>query len=175
MAVLPYLPCAVIVNTHGIMGAVRTQNLCDSPAVLAGLSRVFFEQNGTYSETRVLGSFIQKQMVVLTLEGIDSLEKAIPLRGTTLYADRRDFHYPEGTYFIQDMLGLPVLDADTDEAYGTLEEVIQPAGQQIYVVRQEDGGTFMIPAVGEFVKSVRTEGDRAGIRVHLIEGMRNEI
>ena len=35
-----------------------------------------------------------------------------------------------------------------------------------------NGGTFMIPVVGEFIKRIVPEGEGAGIYVRLIEGMR---
>ena len=42
----------------------------------------------------------------------------------------------------------------------------------IYVVDDVRGGQFMIPAVAEFVKEIVTEGEREGVYVSLIEGMR---
>ena len=58
------------------------------------------------------------------------------------------------------------------EKYGTLREVISPGGRDVYVVDDVRGGGFMIPAVKEFVKEIVTEGEREGIYVSLIEGMR---
>ena len=63
-------------------------------------------------------------------------------------------------------------DSDTGEKFGTLADVISPGGRDVYVIDDVRGGQFMIPVVAEFVKEVITEGDRAGIYVKLIEGMR---
>ena len=68
------------------------------------------------------------------------------------------------------MLGLDVVDADSGEEYGVLKDVISPAGRDIYVVSDVNGGEFMIPAVDEFVREIDIDGGR--ILVHLIEGMR---
>jgi len=87
-----------------------------------------------------------------------------------LYADREDIPLAPGAHFIADLIGLPVLDAETGEKLGVLEDVISPAGQDIYVVNRGES-SFMIPAVPMFVRSVETEGDAPAIRVVLIEGM----
>ena len=89
------------------------------------------------------------------------------------YAAREDLPLEEGSFFIADLIGLPVI----DERYGNvgvLEDVLSPAGQDIYVVRREDGSTFMFPCVAEFLIeiSLGEEGDsrERGIYVKLIDG-----
>jgi len=113
-------------------------------------------------------------MVLAALEGIETLDSAIPLKGTTVYADRADFRLRPGDVFIADILGLPVTDAESGQAYGILEDVMTAGVQDIYVVREENGKSFMIPCVPEFIRRIETEGDGAGIYVKLIEGMREE-
>ena len=70
------------------------------------------------------------------------------------------------------LIGLPVLDAETGEKYGVLGEVIHPGVHDVYVVEEENGKTFMMPAVPEFVIRIEADGEKAGIYVRLIEGMR---
>ena len=67
------------------------------------------------------------------------------------------------------MRGVPEAVA-AGEKYGVLKDVISPAGRDIYVVSDVNGGEFMIPAVDEFVREIDIDGGR--ILVHLIEGMR---
>lgn len=170
-----YLECAAVCSTHGIRGNVRLENRCDSPKILASLKRVFVLENGEYKEYKVLHASVQKNMVLMGLEGIDTVEAAAAMRGTVLYAAREDFALGGDQVFIADMLGLPVLDDDDGTLYGTLKEVIQPGAQQIYVVAGRDGD-FMIPAVPEFIKKVSLGEDRPeGIYVKLIEGMADGI
>ena len=40
------------------------------------------------------------------------------------------------------------------------------------IIDDVNGGSFMMPVVPEFVREIVTEGERAGIYVKLIEGMR---
>lgn len=173
MAKEKYLECGKIVSTHGVRGTVRLECYCDSPQVLAKLKVMYAkEKDGTFKPFRVKASSVQKNMVLCTYENITSLDEAIPLKGTLLYADREDFKLKKGDFFIADLMGLPVLDAETGEKYGVLKEVFTPGVQDIYVVEEPDGKTFMMPAVPEYVLRIETDGTQAGIYVRLIEGMR---
>lgn len=165
-----YLECAAIVGTHGVRGTVRLENRCDTPKVLASLKKMYAEKSGEYVEMKVLSSSVQKNMVLTHLEGIDTLEAAEALRGTVLYADRKDIKLRPGAHFVVDLIGLPVIDDETGEEYGILRDVISPGAQQIYVVGRESGD-FMIPAVDEFIKRISLgEDSTEGIYVKLIEG-----
>ena len=166
----PYLECAMIVNTHGVKGAVKLENRCDTPRVLASLKRMFVKRNGEYVSLKVLHSSVQKSMVLTVFEGIDTLEEAIALRGTVLYAAREDFRLRRGDFFIADILGLPVYDDDTGELIGKLSNVTSPGAHQVYTIECEDG-SFMLPNVPEFVRRISLDDDE-GIYVHLIEGMK---
>lgn len=171
-----YLECARITTTHGVKGAVRLENRCDSPTALARLKAMYIrEKDGSFRKLTVASASVQKQMVLASFKEIVTMEDAIALRDTVLYADRADIPLPKGAHFIADLLGLPVLDDESGKILGTMEDVICPAGQDIYVVRRAVGdGTFMIPAVPAFVKHVDTESDTPAVRVTLIEGMMDE-
>lgn len=173
MAMEKYLECAKIVGTHGVRGMVRAECYCNTPSALAKLKRVYKkEKSGEYREVKVLRGSVQKTMVLFALEGIDTLEAAIPLKGTILYADRADFRLRPGEVFIADLIGLPVIDNDSGESYGTLSDITTAGVQELYVVETEDGARFMIPGVPAFIKRRVTEGEDAGIYVTLIEGIR---
>ena len=168
-----YLECAMIVSTHGVRGTVKLENRCDTPAVLASLKRMYKKIGDTFIEMNVLHSSVQKNMVLTSFEGIGDVDTAAAMKGTVLYAAREDFKLKKGSYFIADIIGLPVIDCETGETHGILSEVISPAGRNIYVVEKPEGGNFMIPAVPEFVKKVVTDGDDRGVFVRLIEGMKD--
>ena len=166
-----YLECAAIVGTHGVKGAARLENRCDSPAVLARLKRMYIKKGDVYKEMTVVHSSVQKNMVLTTFEGVESVEAAAALRGTVLYAAREDFRLRRGEYFWADIIGLPVIDDETGEVYGTLSNILTPGAHQVYVVKRETG-EFMIPAVPEFIKEISLGEEREeGIYVKLIEGM----
>ena len=163
-----YLECAEICSTHGVRGALRLMNRCNDTKTLSNLKRMFLKEGDSFRELKKIGSFEQKNMVVATFEGIDTVEAAAALKGKVLYAMREDFHLKKGEFFIADMIGLTVSDDETGEKLGVLSNVIKHGSQQIYVVKKEDGGEFMVPAVPEFIKEIDLI---KGIRIKTIEGL----
>ena len=162
-----YLECGVIANTHGIDGAVKAVSWCDTPDVLASLPSVYFEQLGVYAELEIEGASVYKDMVIFTFKGIDSIDKAARLKGKTLYALRDDFELDEGEYFIADLIGLDVIDAENGKVYGKIEGVNTNASQTLYEVRT-DSGIKLLPAVDAFIKEIVYE---KCVYVHNIPGL----
>lgn len=167
MAKKQFLECGIIINTHGVRGDVKLESLCDSPEVLAELKRVFVFENGQYREIEVKHASVFKQFVLATLDGIDDMDKAAAMKGTTLYASRDDFVLGEGDYFIADLIGLPLIDNIDGKVYGKIKDVINRGASDIYVVTTPTGERMM-PVVEEFVKKVDVE---SGVYVETIPGL----
>ena len=162
-----YLECGKIINTHGVIGAVKIDPWCDSPEVLASLKTVYFLNGNEYVGKKVLKVSVFKRFVIATLEGVNDIDTAVLLKETVIYAAREDLPLGEGDYFIADLVGLPVIDAENGTVYGTLAGVINTGASDIYEIDTENGQKMM-PAVAEFVKEVDTE---KGIFVKVIPGM----
>ena len=151
-----YLECGAISNTHGINGAVKVFNQCDDPETLASLENVYVEQLGVYRKLTVTSASVYKDTVIFTFEGIDTIDKAARLKGRTLFADREDFELDEGDYFLADIIGLKVVDADSGKVYGVIENVNTNSAQLLYEVKTENG-IRLLPAVDAFIKNVVLE------------------
>ncbi len=162
-----YLECGKIINTHGIDGAVKLESWCDSPDILADLERVFIKEGNTYKQYDVLRASVFKQFVIAKLDGVKDIDAAQALVGTVIYAAREDFELGEGDYFIADLIGLDIIDADSGKVLGKLREVINRGASDIYVIDTPDGERMM-PAVEEFVDRIELD---SGIYVRPIEGM----
>ena len=163
-----YLPACKIVSTHGVRGEMKALPLCDGAAFLAKFKRLFTSADGT-GETRVLGVRAQGNVILLRLDGITDMDGARAQVGRTYYLAKADAKLPRGRYFIDDLLGCDVVDADTDRVYGQLTNVDRPAAQDIYTVTDGAGEEHMLPAVPEFVKKI--DIDARKIFVTPIEGM----
>lgn len=164
----PYLICGTIVNTHGVRGAVKIESHCDSPKVLASLPRLFLQtREGIYEERKVVKASVGGGRVLAYLAGVENLDDAIPLKGRTVYARREDLPLPKGAHFIADLIGLPMVDADTGRVYGTVTAVESMPSSDMYTVREPSGGTVLFPAVKEFLVRVDVE---TGVYVRPIPG-----
>lgn len=162
-----YLECGKIINTHGLDGTVKLESWCDTPDVLASLDRIYFNMGGEYCECRVVKASVQKRFVLMKLENINTPEDAEALRESVVFAAREDLPLDPGAHFIVDLIGLPVIDADSGKEYGTLTYVFNAGASDVYTVMTPDGERMM-PAVPEFVISIDLE---KGIFIRPIEGM----
>lgn len=162
-----YLECGKIINTHGVRGAVKIDPWCDSPAEFAALGRVYLKAGSGFVCRKILHASVFKQFVLAELEGIKDVEGAALLKNHVLYADRADFHLEEGKHFLADLIGLPVIDAESGTLYGKLSEIMNRGASDIYVI-DTPSGERMMPAVKEFVKRVDLD---EGIFVTPIEGI----
>lgn len=88
----------------------------------------------------------------VTLNGVDSVEKAELLRGKFITANRDDLpKLPDGKYYIVDMIGLDVVVGG--EVVGVVENVLQYGSCDVYVVKNgKDSLSF--PAVPSLLKEV---------------------
>ena len=68
-----------------------------------------------------------KNMPLLKIEGVNSIDEAAKLRDKIIYIHRDDIPMEEGEYLIQDLMGLQVVDADDGHLYGELTQSARPA------------------------------------------------
>ena len=135
-----YLEAGKIVNTHGIAGEVKILPWADDPAFLLDFDTLYIDGQ----PVSLLGARVHKNCVLAKLAGIHDINEAMKLKNKVVFIDREDAELEEGAFFLADLMGLEVRDADSGEDH-------------------------MIPAVPEFI--VETNIDEGYLRVRLIEGM----
>lgn len=150
-----YLEIAKIVATQGVRGEVRCQYYCDAPEVLCEFDVLYLDKGKT--EVHIKRAFPHKNLVVMKIDGVNTVEDAQKYIGKLLYLDREDAELPEETYFIQDVIGLEVKNADTGEVYGKVSEIYQNGAADVYSIKREDGAELMFPYIDEVVKKIDIE------------------
>ena len=91
-------------------------------------------------------------MFILELEGIGTREQAEAMRGQVLYMDRDEVELDEGCYFIQDLIGLEVRDADTGRIYGTIRDVLETGANDVYAIwNADEKKEYLVPAIPDVV------------------------
>lgn len=163
-----YLEIGKVVGTHGVRGELRVEPWCDTPAFLTKRKTLYWDAAGT-RPVGVRGARVHKTLVLLLLEGVESVEAADALRGKILYVARADVHLPEGRFFIQDLIGLSVFDADSGRRYGTLSDVFATGANDVYEVTGEDGRTYLIPAIPDVL--VHTDPDAGRMEIRPVRGI----
>lgn len=159
-----YLEAGKIVNTHGIAGEVKILPWADGPEFLLDFDTLYIDGQ----PVELKGARVHKNCVLAKLAGIDDINQAMKLRDKVVCIDREDVELEEGAFFLADLMGLEVREAETGKVLGTIHDVLTPPANNVYVIR---GGEreFLIPAVPEFV--LETNIDDGYLLVHLIEGM----
>ena len=157
-----FLEAGRIVNTHGVRGEVKIQPWADSPEFLKDFGTLYIDG----APVKVRSARVHKGCVIASLEDIDDVNGAMRLKGKLVSIDRRDAKMPEGGYFIQDIIGARVVDENGAEV-GTLAEVLNLPGSDVYVVRGER--EILIPAVPQFILS--RDIDAGVITVRMMEGL----
>ena len=90
-----FLDCGQIVNTHGIQGEVRILPWADSPEFLCQIPTFYLGESGV----AVTSSRVHKGSVIVKLDGVDTVEQAMGLKGKTVQIRRTDVRLPEGVFF----------------------------------------------------------------------------
>ena len=162
-----FLEVGKIVSVVGLKGEVRVQPWCDSPDFLLRFATLYF--NGGKDPVVVEKGRVQKNMAVLKLAGIDDVDKANALRGQVLWFRRADMELDERTFFVQELLGITVVDADDPtQVYGTLTEVSPTGANDVYHI-EKDGKTVLIPAIRQVV--IDTDIDLGVMRIRPMKGL----
>ena len=142
-------------HLNSIKGEIKVQPWCDGPEFLCGFDTLYYK-SGTPVE--IERSRVAKNIVVMKVKGVDTVEEAQKLRNRVLYIDRDDVELDEGCYFVQDLIGLEVVDADSGESYGKITDVSQTGANDVYHITDEKGNVKLIPAIPEVVAETDIEG-----------------
>ena len=145
-----FLEAGKIVTIHGIRGEVKIMPYTDSPELLAEFDRLFIGKE--HREIIIERSRVFKSTVIAKIEGVDTPEAAEKLRNKILYMHRDDLELDDDTYFIQDLIGMEVRDADTQQVYGTIADVMQTGANDVYVIKGSDR-EYLVPAIADVVIS----------------------
>ena len=159
-----YLKIGKIVGSHGIKGMVRVECWCDSPDFLCKFKTLYYDSTGSCA-AQIKSARPHGNIVLLSVSGIDTVEAAQKMRGKVLYMKRSDAKLPTGTYFIAELIGCTVYDADNPEKiYGTLSDVSATGANDVWHIKGENGREYLIPSIPDVVIETDVAANRVVIR-----------
>ena len=165
-----YLEVGKINNTHGVRGELKLTLWCDDIEYLKQFKTLYFDDKGEKA-VELLSARPQKNLAIIRLDGIDTMEKAETLKGKLLYCDRDDAKIEEGSNYIADLIGCYVVDIDTEEEYGQVKDVLNYGSCDIYDI-ESWGKHTLIPATDDIVKEINVE--YKVIRIKKMKGLFDE-
>ncbi|MNM88204.1 Ribosome maturation factor RimM [compost metagenome] len=153
-----FLNVGQIVNTHGVKGEVKVFPLTDDPMRFKKLKKVIIDNK----DVQILSYKFQKDRVILKLEGVDTMDDAIRLKGKYLKVSREDaVKLPKDTYFIADLIGCSVFDTD-ETPLGEVYDVIKTGSNDVYWVKGIK--ELLIPVLKEIVLDINVEDKKIVIK-----------
>lgn len=158
-----YIEAGKIVTTHGVRGEVKLYPWCDDPEMFLDIETIYLDAKGQ-KPLALEGVRFVKNMPLLKIEGVNSIDEAAKLRDKIIYIHRDDIPMEEGEYLIQDLMGLQVVDADDGHLYGELTQVSPTGANDVYHIRFTDGKERLIPAIPQVVIEVDLDGGVMKIR-----------
>jgi 16S rRNA processing protein RimM len=150
-----YVEIGLITAPHGIKGEARVRQLSEFAGQAAKAARFYVEEQGWLA---VDGLRFHKQFMLIKFAGIDSVEAVEKLRNRRIFLTREQIgELPEGRYYIEDLIGLAVLDL-SGRTLGTLKEVLHTGSNDVYVVKTADGKDILLPALKTVIKKTDVGG-----------------
>ena len=165
-----YLELGKINNTHGLKGELKFEYWCDGIEYLKQLKKVYFDENGG-GETELKSARPQKNIAIIKLSGIDTIEQAQELKNKILYCNRDDAQIESGAYYLADLIGCSVIDAETGENYGEICDIMNYGSCDIYDVKKEKKHT-LIPATPDII--AETDVENSIVRINAMKGLFDE-
>ena len=163
-----------VIRSHGIRGEIKVLPESDDLDSLLDLPRVYIgEQDTSALPLEITAARLQQTKkgvaVLMSLKGIDTRDKADALRQQIVYAMQSDLPpLEEGEYFLHEIIGCRV-ETDKAELVGTLKEIIELPGHDVYVIKRPGRPDAMVPAVPTFIEKVDVDAQLIVIRP--IEGL----
>jgi 16S rRNA processing protein RimM len=155
-----------ICGSHGLHGDVRVYPHTDYPDRFAGLDEVGLRQGeGPVRVIRVTGARVQGRRIVLSLDGVTSIEQAEALCGAHLVLPRsRAVPLEEDEYFHFQLVGLEVV-TTTGASLGRITDIWQTGANDVY-----ETPDALIPATKDCIREIDLDSgrivvdDRPGLR-----------
>lgn len=164
-----FLELGQIVGTHGVRGEVRVNPWCDAPDFARQFKTLYYDAEGK-QPVKVLSCRSHGNVALMRLAGVDTLDAAAAKRGQILYLKRSEVSLPEGTWFIEELIGCAALDADDPEKrYGTLTDVSKTGANDVWHITDETGREYLLPAIKDVVK--RTDVENGAVYLTPLKGI----
>lgn len=159
-----------IVNTHGVKGEIKVMPTTEDPKRFAKLKSIYVEGRKGLTTYEIQGVRYHKDFVLLRLKGIEDMNAAELLKGSTLKIDRKDsLPLKKDEYYISDLFGLEVY-TEEERYLGELVDIIETGSNDVYVVKKQDREKdLLLPAIKQVIKNVDIEAGK--MTVHLLEGL----
>ena len=160
-----------IIGAHGIRGELKVVPLTDN-------ARRFLKMKDCYlcgpnlenlTPVKAKSARMDKNMVLLTLEGTDDRDKAEKLKGTYIAVSRADaVPLKKDSYYIADLIGLEITDDDRG-VLGKVCDCYETGANFILEIKRDKPKNLLLPFLKMYCYEVNVE--EGYIKCRLPEGL----
>ncbi|SDY92035.1 ribosome maturation factor RimM [Tindallia californiensis] len=152
---MEFLKVGVVTNAHGINGGMKVKCLADELERFLELEWLYVGE--THMRYDIENVKIRSKDLLLYLSDIETMNKALELKGSYLYTDKSQRHkLEEDQFYIADLIGMKVFDVNHC-LVGHVEKINSSGAQDILVVKSQENKEYLIPNVKAFVKKISVE------------------
>ena len=151
-----------IVAPHGVRGDLRIMPLTSNVQLFSEMDYLLLPDG---RKLHIAGARPHKNIILVTVEEITSIEMAEALRGQKVAVYREDMpELPEGRYYVGDLIGLPVVD-EAGNRIGTFKDVLPTGSKDVYVIAPPEGKDILVAAIPENILDIDLPGKRITVRL----------
>ena len=166
-----YFDIGYISNTHALKGELKVRPYTDDVKRFESLKKILVDFKGELISYDIESVRYQKDIVLLKLKTVDSIEEAEKLKNHYIKIPRSEAKdLEEGEYFIADLIGCEVYQ---EELLGVLDDVFTAGAGDVYVIKRKGKKDLLLPALKSVVKNVDIVGRR--IDVEIPRGLEDEV
>jgi len=143
-----------VTRPHGLDGRLRILSFAQSEETFLKSRTVFLGAgSGEPRSYRVSSIRPHKNIFLLKLKALDSLEEAEKYRGASIFIKKESLvPKDEDEYYWYELIALGVY-LSTGKYLGTIRQIIPTGSHDIYVVRKGDR-EILVPAIHDIVKEI---------------------
>ena len=147
-----------VLKPRGLVGEAFLLSLTDFPERLLDLETVRLElPDGSHTWFDVDRVGTSGSRLIIKFRGVDTPEAVVRFRDSYLQVSRSAVYaLPEDTFYVFEVVGLPVETAD-GQVLGCVAEVLSYPANDVYVV-DRDGKELLLPAVEAWIRVDREAG-----------------
>ncbi len=154
-----------IAGTHGYKGLLKVIPITDFPERFHKLKKVLADNGKKITELEIMNCTPYKQYYIFKFEGITSMEEAKTYSGSWMKIPENEVYpLPEGVYYHFQLLGLDVFDIEVGRI-GKITEILETGANDVYVVKSEDSGEILLPAIKDVILHIDLEAKTMQIKL----------
>ena len=154
-----------IINTRGLRGEMKVYPYLDEPEDFLEFNYLLIKDE----KYNIKGVKFFKNMVFVTLEGIDTIEKAEMLKNSLVEIYDEDLpELSDGEFYIKDIIGMEVV-TDDGIALGKVKDVLRTGSNDVYEIERSGLKSMYLPAIKDVI--LDTDLDKKLMTVHIIPGL----